>query len=253
MIFFSSYQVLSRFNIEEALELVSKDFEGWEIVGEGNHSITDIRDDLEKLSPSYDLELSLHAPFSDVNIGSFNRRIREESVRQVVEAIRIAAELGMGSVTLHPGHLSPISFSHPKKVLDMTKESLKEIDSQIRDLEIEVGVENMPDMVVTICREAEDLVYATEGTDIGICFDVGHANTTGEIENFLRLTDSFINVHVHDNDGRSDHHMPLGEGTIDFESVIRELSEYSGNFVLEARTMESALKGKEFLKRLRVK
>ncbi len=253
MIFFSSYQVTSRLDLEEAFELVSSYFEGWEIVGEGVHSIADIRSDLERLIPSYDLELSLHAPFSDVNIGSFNRRILDESVKQVVEAIEIASELGMGSVTLHPGHLSPISFSEPEKVLDITKESVKEIDAKIGELGIKVGVENMPDMVVTICLKAEDLLHVIEGTDIGICFDVGHANTTGEMENFLQLTDKFINVHVHDNDGRSDYHLPLGEGTVDFKSVLRELSGYSGNFVLEARTMDGVLKGKGFLEELLVK
>jgi len=185
-----------------------------------------------------------------VNIGSFNTRIREEAVRQVIEAIHVAADLGMKTVTLHPGFLSPISFPDPHKVVEITKDSVQRIDSSVSGLDIKVGVENMPDMIVTTCRRVQDLLHVIEGTEIGVCFDVGHANTTGEIENFLQLTDKFVNVHLHDNDGESDHHMPPGEGTVDFETVLGELSHYDGTFVLEARSWDGALSGKEYLEKL---
>ncbi len=250
MIAVSCYTVLSRLSLEEALKMVARDFGGWEIVGEGVHTLSEIRDELERLIPSFDLQLSLHAPFSDVNIGSFNTGIREEAVRQVIDAIHVAANLGMKTVTLHPGFLSPISFHDPRKVVEITKESVQRIDSSIGGLDIKVGVENMPDMIVTTCRKVQDLLHVIEGTEIGICFDVGHANTTGEIENFLQLTDKFVNVHLHDNDGKSDHHMPPGEGTVDFEAVLGGLSHYDGTFVLEPRSWDGALSGKEYLEKL---
>jgi sugar phosphate isomerase/epimerase len=250
MISISSYVVLAPMGLEEAFELVSRNFEGWEIVGEGVHTLTDIKQELERIIPSYDLQLSLHAPFSDVNIGSFNERIREEAVRQVIEAIEVADGLGMKMATVHPGFFSPLSYYSPDKVMEIARGSIQLIDSKIKGLGIEVGLENMPDMVVTTCRRAEDLLQLIDGTDIGICFDVGHANTTGEIDNFLRLTDSFVNVHLHDNDGKRDRHMAMGAGTVDFESVIGELSDYSGTFVLESRSWEDALTGRAYLEEL---
>lgn len=250
MIAVSCYTALSKMSLEEAFELIAKDFEGWEVVGEGVHTITDIKEELTRLMPSYDLQLSLHAPFSDVNIGSFNNKIREEALRQVIEAVHVAAELGMKTVTVHPGFLSPISFPDPQKVIDITRDSVRHIDSNIRGLPIEVGIENMPDMVVTTCRKPDDLLHVIEGTDIGLCFDVGHANTTGQIENFYGMKDRFVNVHLHDNDGHSDYHMPLGEGTVDFDSVLEELSDYSGTYVLETRSWEDTLTGKRYLEKV---
>lgn len=250
MISVSSYVALSPMTLEEAFKLVSRDFDGWEIVGEGVHTITDILPELERLIPSYDLQLSLHAPFSDVNIGSFNSRIWEEAVRQVIEAIQVADGVGMKTATVHPGFFSPLSFSSPKKVLDITRESIRLIDSSIQGLGIKVGVENMPNMVVTTCHTVQDLLYVIEGTDIGICFDVGHANTTGETENFLQCSDRFVNVHLHDNDGGSDPHLPMGAGTVDFESIVGKLSDYTGTFVLESRSYEDALAGKAYLEKL---
>ena len=247
MIAVSCYTVLSRLSLEEAFELVAKDFEAWEIVGEGVHTIADIKEELARIMPSYDLRLSLHAPFSDVNIGSFNTKIREEALRQVIEAIHIAAGLGMKTVTVHPGFLSPISFSNPQKVVDITRNSVRQIDSSVQGLPIKVGIENMPDMVVTTCRKPDDLAYVIEGTDVGLCFDVGHANTAGQIEDFLQMKDKFVNVHLHDNDGHGDHHLPPGRGTVDFESVLGELSDYSGTYVLETRSWDDTLTGKRFL------
>ncbi len=249
MIAVSSYTVFSQFSLEEAFELISEHFECWEVVGEGVHTITEIRDELSRLMQSYDLQLSLHAPFSDINIGSFNTKVREEAVRQVVEAIHVAADLGMKTVTVHPGFLSPISFPDPQKVMDITKESVRHIDSVIQGLPIKVGIENMPDMIVTTCREPKDLLHVIEGTDVGLCFDVGHAHTTGQVENFLQLKDKFVNVHLHDNDGRGDSHRPLGQGTVDFDSVLRGLSDYSGTYVLETRSWDDALSGKRYLEK----
>jgi sugar phosphate isomerase/epimerase len=245
----SCYIALSKLSLQGAFELIAKDFEGWEIVGEGVHTITDIKEELARLMPSYNLQLSLHAPFSDVNIGSFNTKIREEALRQVIEAVHVAADLGMKTVTVHPGFLSPISFPDPQKVIEITRDSVRHIDSSIQGLPIKVGIENMPDMVVTTCRKPDDLAYVIEGTRIGLCFDVGHANTTGQTENFYRMKDKFVNVHLHDNDGRNDYHMPLGEGTVDFDSVLGELSDYSGTFVLEARSWEDTLTGKRYLEK----
>ncbi len=252
MIAVSSYTVFSKMGLQEAFELISGHFDGWEIVGEGVHNIVEIKSQLQGLAPSYDLQLSLHAPFSDINIGSFNTKIREEAVRQVIEAIHIAVELGMSTVTVHPGFLSPISFPDPKKVMDITRESVQLIDSSIHGLPIRVGIENMPDMIVTTCRRPDDLVHVIGGTGIGICFDIGHANTTGQIANFLELKDRFVNVHLHDNNGKNDHHMPLGSGTVDFDPVLSELSGYSGTYVLETRSWEDALIGKRFLDRGRI-
>lgn len=250
MLSVSCYTVLSQMSLEEAFELVAKDFDGWELVGEGVHTIPDIRDELRDLMPSFNVQMSLHAPFSDVNIGSFNAKIREEAVRQIVEAIRIAADLGMRTVTVHPGFLSPISISDPKKVIEITRESVQHIDSHMRDLGVEVGIENMPDMIVTTCKKADELMYVIEGTEIGLCFDVGHANTTGETDNFLQLKDRFINVHLHDNDGEGDYHMAMGEGTVNFEEVLGELENYSGTYVVETRSWDDALSGKRYLEKL---
>ena len=90
-----------------------------------------------------------------------------------------------------------------------------------------------------------------EGLNIGMCFDIGHAHTTDQMSEMMVLKDKFINVHVHDNLGDKDAHLPLGQGTIDF-SVLRELTNYKGNFIIEAKRpdIEEAVASKLFLEKI---
>ena len=69
--------------------------------------------------------------------------------------------------------------------------------------------------------------------------DVGHANI-GDGPNrtaaFLQaFGDRLAHVHVHDNDGTADQHLPLGEGTIDWPAIVEELrhSGYDGTVTIE--------------------
>lgn len=70
----------------------------------------------------------------------------------------------------------------------------------------------------------------------GICFDVGHCHAHFQDEfNFDLFVDRIFAVHLHDNDGSSDQHLLPFEGTIEWESVIRNLKKchYCGPITLE--------------------
>ena len=55
------------------------------------------------------------------------------------------------------------------------------------------------------------------------CFDLGHAHAYGdEKEVFEKLKNKIACTHLHDNFGKDDH-LILGEGEIDFKSIINEL------------------------------
>ena len=62
--------------------------------------------------------------------------------------------------------------------------------------------------------------------------------------------DRIVNVHIHDNMGVKDDHMTIGAGQIDFRSVIRKLRSYKGRYIIESKSLESAVESQEVLKRL---
>ncbi len=126
---------------------------------------------------------------------------------------------------------------------------LKILEKEALDRGINLALENMPLTFITVGREPWELEEMTEGMEIEWCFDVGHANTTGTIDEFLKKKERFANIHIHDNMGKEDEHLPIGEGTIDWKKVLSELNGYGGNFVLEQdKGMGDALKSLEYLR-----
>jgi len=250
---FIALPALARVPFEEAASLVAEHFRNWEILGEGTLALKSIKDTFEDVISSYGLKkIQLHAPFSDLNIGSYREDVRRFSVEVLKRNIEIAADLGMEHVTIHPGVFSPHTFGMRDSVIRQSNRSLRELSPVVLDRGIEVSLENMPLLNVTVGHTPEELRRMTEGTEIGICLDIGHANTTGNMEEFLDMLPNVRNVHMHDNMGERDEHLPLGEGNVDFEAVLKRISSsgYSRGVVIEAEeSIESGVKSLGFLKK----
>lgn len=238
---------LSRWDFPYAIGRVAEHYRAWEIVAEGKHLLRDIVDDFLKLSPSYDLEYSVHAPLSDVNIAAINPRMRQAALKEVLECLEIAHRMGADPVTIHPGFLSPLTRLDLEAAEALTASSLKIIDAKAQDLGVRVALENMPNIPVAMAKAPDDLVRHLEGTDLGVCFDIGHANTNGNIADFLKIKDRFINMHVHDNPGDMDRHQVIGEGNIDLGRWLQAFRPFSGRYVIEARELERSLVSRDRL------
>ncbi len=229
--------------LQAVLETVGSAFSHVEVVCEGNHT------DLEVLE-SYDFTVSFHAPFSDLNLASLNRKIQEESIRQISDNIEKASIYNAESVCIHPGHISPMGFHFMDKVTATHTESLRTLAEKAEECAIFLGLENMP-MFSILCgrtpSEVETLINEVDSEYLRLTFDIGHAHTAGALSQFLRLKEKMSIIHVHDNDGNQDIHLPLGEGTIDL-SILKELKDKRK--VIEVYTYADALKTLQVLKDL---
>lgn len=233
--------------VEVVIERIATNFKLWEIIAEHQHHPEICGAKLKALLPSYSLRVQVHAPLSDINIASISKKVREASLKEIKDAIFFAREIDAGILTIHPGHKSPLTVEHEEIVYTLTGDSVNELSSFGEEMGVRIAIENMPDMGVAICKTPEQILQVIENADIGICFDVGHANTTHTIEEFFKLNQLFLNVHLHDNDGKKDAHSTIGEGNIKFESLCSKFGKYKGNYVIEARTIESAVKSKNLL------
>lgn len=234
----------------EALERIARDFEAWEVVGEGRHALPAIEREFLEVAPSYDLEYSAHSPMSDINIGSLNPRMREAALQELIAGLGAARRMDMDVYTVHPGFMTPLGFVAPERVTEAVRLSLRRLEAVSREMGVGIALENMPRSPFSLATTPAALTELMEDLDIGICFDVGHANTMGLTEEFLALKDRFINLHVHDNRGETDEHLPVGKGTVDFPRLLRGLSGYSGRYVIESRGLEDAVEGQRELRRL---
>jgi sugar phosphate isomerase/epimerase len=233
------------------LESVAQVFQLWEIVADLNQLLPDIADEFKQYLPSYDIEISVHAPFNDLNLASLNPRLREIAISYIKQTIDIAEDLGVTLVSFHPGHLSPSGVYDTEKVLKTNLKSIHEIAKFAGDYDITLAIENMPLRKWTLGNTVDEILEIIGDTQIGICFDIGHAFIQNEVEKFLEHIELIYNVHIHDNNGRHDEHLILGNGSIEIPHIIKRLSKhYSRNIIIESNNLEEGIKSKEYLEKL---
>jgi len=232
---------------KEMLEAIAPHYDSWEIIAEGMHAMPDIQEDIRKAKDSFDTKFAVHAPFSDLNIASLNPKIRENSVVQIIDCIRICNDLGIELVTLHPGYKSPLGAYFLDEIKEMNKKSLMEIDRAGEEYGVLLALENIPKMWISLCSDAKEMKELVGGTNLKICFDVGHAHISGAVDGFLDLKENFVNIHLHDNNGDKDKHLVLGEGNIGLREILKELKGYKGDFVIESTSLEDGIRSKAIL------
>jgi sugar phosphate isomerase/epimerase len=197
------------------------------------------------------MRFQVHAPLSDVNIGSVHEPMRIAAVNEIKQTIMMCRPLEIPLVTIHPGFVQGIAFLNKARALEKTKESVKEIAAYALDQSVTVVVENLPANINATCTQADELLEAIEGSGLGICFDMGHANTAGQMDEMLKLVDRFKNVHLHNNDGQWDQHNRVDDGSADVSKVVSVLKRsYRGNIIIESTDLESGERSKRVLEAL---
>ena len=236
-----------------AYDLEELGFSGWEVVSEGKQQLNDSTlSEIKNIIETTNLTLTLHLPFSDLNLASLNLPIWKETIRQLCKCLDRASDF-VELAVVHPGHLSPLGMQLPEMGWRQNIEGLQEICDFAFDRGIRIGVENMVNMQFILGKhpgEISGMIESLERENVGMTLDIGHANTNGMVNEFLADLSKVIHVHLHDNKGKSDEHLELGKGNIKWKDVIPKLNGYKGRFVAEARTVEEGSASLKLLKTL---
>jgi len=111
-----------------------------------------------------------------------------------------------------------------------------------RKKSIQIALENVmepePGMLVDIVRGVGD-------PRLGLCLDVGHANSNVSSIPVMDWVEAFapymFHVHLHNNLGDHDLHSPLGEGTIPMEVVLDRLLKTDATFTIENQNCKPSI------------
>ncbi|MDO5862040.1 MAG: sugar phosphate isomerase/epimerase family protein [Thermoplasmata archaeon] len=237
--------------IEEWAGPISKDFRLWEIFSEADHQVVRDTTRILEILDENDLACQVHAPICDWNLAAMSTRLREASVKETIATIEAAEEIGARMVTVHPGLSSMAVGGLEERAAEHARAALMVIDRFVDGRDLTVAIENMPNVPFFLGRTAEQLKSLVDGTDLGICFDIGHANTMGQIDAMIdTFGDRIANIHIHDNNGKRDEHLTIGDGAIDFQHVIGRLSGYRGNWIIESKSLESAVQSSSRLEKM---
>jgi len=179
---------------------------------------------------------------SFVNICDFSEPIRRASLQETIKALEVAHRLDIGFLTVHPGFLWPVMTG--KKALKKTCESLRKLLNVADDFNLILGLENLPPRFFPprgyFSRTEEfDVVFSQIASQrLKLVFDVAHASfpQSDPPLNFIdKFNEKLAHVHLSDNLGQRDDHLPLGAGRVDYKTPIKELRRrnYSGTITLE--------------------
>lgn len=171
---------------------------------------------------------TIHLPFRDIcNTLWESGSIGDDYVNEMIKWIKIAHEHNIDKVIFHT---SQKPKPEPSQIgLDRFKKIVKAAE----EYQVYLAVENLRHLdLMDICLEATSSPYVVA------CFDSGHANAfTCNINeyDFAKYQGKIKCLHLHDNDGTKDAHLPIFSGNIDFKKLMRELKEinYNGCLTLE--------------------
>jgi sugar phosphate isomerase/epimerase len=189
---------------------------------------------------------SVHGAFIDVNPASGDPDFRELSRQRCRESCEIAAVLGAGNLVFHSSAFPFLRGAYLENWAAGCASFYEELVSQYP---VRLYIENAQDLDPTPLRT---LMEHIESDKIGICLDIGHIHysRTPVSQWFDQLGDWVQYLHLSDNMGAFDDHLPLGKGTIDWE-LVNQLWKSLGRDVpitLETGDLKSTQESIHFLR-----
>lgn len=206
---------------------------------------------------SYDCEL---LPASGWNIASSLTQVRKRTIDYICSAILTAKNLEAKFVVIVAGRA--LYGIEKKRAWDWAVEGFKKCSKFAEDNGICLVLEHLTLLEGNVVVTLDDLlsmIREVDSKNFASLLDTGHVNVTGEslIDYVLQLGDKLKHIHIDDNDGRSDDHLPPGMGNINFAPLFNVLKKrgYNGylsvepSFAFSIDPDSAASQGISFLKK----
>jgi sugar phosphate isomerase/epimerase len=170
-------------------------------------------------------KVTIHGPFFDLSPGAVDPGFRALTLERLRVALERARLFRPDCVVFHPGY-DPLRFGRHSHV--WLKNSIGTW-KQLLPL-----AERMPSTWLLLENIFErnpgtlaELLAKLPSPPFGFCLDTGHFQVFSEVplsEWFEALGPYLREVHLHDNSGGGDDHLPPGMGTFDFSDLFKRLS-----------------------------
>lgn len=236
---FAAGELATAPDLARALEPLARRFATWELTGEGAFATREGLARVRAALPSFRLRLTYHAAFREVDLAAPDPAARARHVAGLRGQLRLARELGAEAVVVHPGRR--IRGLRDVGALDRAAASLRELAAVAQDLGTELRVENMPRGTDELAQEAGELGALAGRAGCGACWDLGHARTFGPPREPGPAAALVQEVHLHDNRGASDDHLPLTASSGWCVAPLRSLGRPGLQVTLEHRRAAACL------------
>lgn len=169
------------------------------------------------------LTTTIHAPFSGFNPGSPKKRLRKTAHRICQQTFQLATILSPRCIVFHPGIPYQASSKEQEHWLRNILQFLPDYIDQAQQMGTIITLENIyessPELFHRLFTELGSQYF-------GHCFDIGHWNIFADrdLDTWFDQLGIFVkHLHLHDNLAKSDQHLPLGAGNINFSALFERL------------------------------
>jgi sugar phosphate isomerase/epimerase len=237
----STYLFLSRKLTPELLgQIAGAGFEGLEIFCTRSHFEYSMKSEIRAMADALEAHklqlVSLHAPTTrdisamresgmPLSICEVERVRRIEAMDELKRAIDVADDLPYSRLILHMG--GSRETADPRK-RDAAFSTLEHLILHAHHAGITICIENT-NSEMGDPNYLRAFVDETRLTGLRFNFDIGHAHLAELPEDqriersFSPLRELIASVHLHDNHGEKDEHLPPYDGTIDWPAAIKML------------------------------
>jgi sugar phosphate isomerase/epimerase len=168
-----------------------------------------------------------------VGFGSSHEKVRRGWIEEAKDMIQAASELKIGLLNFHfYGRHGMIGATEQSKntFLQNFTDAMRELTQLAATRKVSLMLENAPPEKPIRLESIECFSHVMKNVPaLRFHLDVGHAfieNRMRGVRDYIAaFGDRLAHVHIHDNHGKQDEHLPLGKGKIDTRKVIRLLKD----------------------------
>ena len=186
---------------------------------------------------NHGVRCTIHGPFTDISAGAIDEEVRQASMRRIRTALDIAAVFEARTVVCHSGYDYRQYLDAEAQWLENITASLQELSEYASKAGTCLMLENVfePDP-----RFHKKIFSAIDSSSLGFCLDLGHLKVfspDSTLDQWLSAVGHRIGeLHIHDNLGQDDDHLPVGQGVCDFDSLFAWLEK---NHMCPVLTLEA--------------
>ncbi len=200
----------------------------------------------------YDPSVSIHAPFMDLSPGAVDAKVREATIGRFSHLLDISEILRPKAIVFHSGYEKWKYALNIDLWLEKSLMTWQPLNARAALMGTKIAIENIFEEEPA---NLERLMAGMNSENFGICFDTGHFNifSKAPLESWISgLKPYIMELHLHDNNGTSDQHLPVSDGTFDFKTFFGLLDDKNCIYTIEAHSPENVLKSMKALKTFRV-
>ena len=186
------------------------------------------------------LKVTFHAPFMDLRPAALDDKIRQTSLDRIKQVFDLVPYFHPLKIVCHPSFDERYYVSCDDLWLENSAKTWTPLIALARDTGTMIALENVYEKEPNIIVRLFELLSSDH---ICFCFDTGHFNVFSyePLNVWLVAMGKYLgHLHLHDNFGRSDEHLPVGSGTfpfIEFFETLREIK-VKPTLTLEAHSRE---------------